>query len=187
MKKIPHISLTQIPNSMRKIILGLIFSLVIQGLNAQDKKCVCCTESHQEFNFWIGDWTVYDIKGKIVGYNTILKLYDQCVLQEQWKAVGQNRGTSYNYFDLKDKTWNQTWIDNSGYSLALKGGLKDGKMILKSQILNGNQGKFYNQITWTPNKDQSVTQVWEIFTEEGKRLQEAFRGIYKKNVKTEKN
>lgn len=65
MKKIPHISLTQIPNSMRKIILGLIFSLAILGLNAQDKKCACCTESHREFNFWIGDWTVYDVIGNI--------------------------------------------------------------------------------------------------------------------------
>ncbi len=57
-------------------------------------------------------------------------------------------------------------------------------MILKSELLEGAKGKYFNQITWTKNRDGSVTQVWNIFNEKNKKTQEAFRGIYKKTVKT---
>ena len=57
-------------------------------------------------------------------------------------------------------------------------------MVLKSELLDGQKGKYYNQITWTKNEDGSVTQIWNIFNEKNKMTQEAFRGIYKKSVKT---
>ena len=69
--------------------------------------------------------------------------------------------------DLTDKSWNQVWVDNSGYSLVLKGNLSNGSMILKSKLQKGDNGDFYNRVTWTPNKDGSVTQLWEILSTEG--------------------
>lgn len=158
----------------------------MQNVMAQQEKqlCPCCTEPYRSFDFWIGDWKVYDINGKVVGKNTIVKQYDNCVLLEKWTSSGVNRGTSYNYYNKKDATWNQVWIDNSGFSLVLKGNYKNGKMVLKSKLLNGKNGKYYNQITWTKNPDGTVTQVWDIFDEKNKKVQEAFKGIYKKIVKT---
>ena len=35
-------------------------------------------------------------------------------------------------------------------------------MILKSQLLDGKKGKYYNQITWVKNEEGSVTQIWDI-------------------------
>lgn len=167
---------------MKKIIVFILFVSFIQ-INAQNTNhdnCKCCTEKHQEFDFWIGDWKVYDTNGKVVGTNKISKLYGNCVLREEWSSTGGNNGTSNNYYNLVDNTWNQVWIDNSGFSLVLKGGLVDGKMILKSELIQGKKGKYYNQITWMPNKDGSVTQVWEYYKEDGSLIQEAFKGIYKK-------
>jgi len=171
---------------MKKVILLLTILFFVQNLVAQveKKQCPCCSESHSSFDFWIGDWTVYDVNGKVVGYNTIEKQYDNCVLQEKWTSSAKNKGTSYNYYDEKDSTWNQVWVDNSGFSLTLKGNYSEGKMILKSELVEGQKGKYYNQITWTKNEDGSVTQVWNIFNEKNKMTQEAFRGIYKKSVKT---
>ena len=104
-----------------------------------------------------------------------------CVMQENWESkVGPSKGTSYNYVDKNDNTWNQVWIDNAGFSLVLKGNLMDGKMVLKSDLLKGKQGDYYNRVIWTPNSDGSVTQVWDYLNKKGKVIQEAFRGIYKK-------
>ena len=103
-------------------------------------------------------------------------------IRYQWKSSGQEHHC--NYYNKKDATWNQVWIDNSGFSLVLKGNYKNGKMVLKSKLLNGKNGKYYNQITWTKNPDGTVTQVWDIFDEKNKKVQEAFKGIYKKIVKT---
>lgn len=171
---------------MKKIIshICLLFFVQLNFSQVNNQTCACCNEANNLFDFWIGDWTVYDINGKIIGKNSITKIYDNCVLQEKWTSLGKNRGTSYNYYNKKDNTWNQIWIDNSGYNLVLKGNYLNGKMVLKSELKQGSKGKYYNQITWTKNNDGSVTQIWNILDEKNKMLQEAFRGIYKKSVKT---
>lgn len=167
-----------------KILYILLFAVSFTQLNGQNSEsndCKCCTEHHDDFDFWIGDWTVYNTNGKIVGTNKISKLYDKCVLREEWQSKSTNKGTSNNFYNPQDGTWNQVWVDNSGFSLFLKGGLEDDKMVLKSELLEGKNGNYYNQITWTPNNDGSVTQLWEYYKEDGTLIQQAFKGIYKKD------
>ncbi len=169
---------------MTRILTFLTLSIglfLVQSIDAQTKKAPCDTQKHKEFDFWEGSWNVYDTKGTLIGENNLIKMHSGCVMQENWVSkAGPSRGTSYNYVDLKDNTWNQVWVDNSGFSLVMKGNLIDGKMVLKSKLLKGKQAEYYNRITWTPNKDGSVTQVWEVVSDQDKVLQEAFRGIYKK-------
>ena len=165
---------------VRLSVLFLLFFSINQ-LQSQTQNAPCNTEKHQEFNFWLGDWNVYDVKGTLIGTNKILKMQNNCVMQENWESkASSNTGTSYNYVDKVDNTWNQVWIDNSGFSLVLKGNLKDGSMILQSKLVKGQKQDYYNRVTWTPNKDGSVTQVWDYVSTRGKVIQEAFRGIYKK-------
>ena len=165
------------------IRISALFLLLFIGtsMHSQTKKAPCDTPKHNEFNFWVGDWNVYDTAGKLIGTNKILKMQSNCVMQENWESkASSNKGTSYNYVNLANNTWNQVWVDNSGFSLVLKGNLKDGSMVLESEVLKGQQGEYFNRVTWTPGKDGSVTQVWEYLTPKGKLIQEAFRGIYKK-------
>ena len=167
------------------LALALLSYIPSQGQEAVKPSCPCCTEAHEAFDFWLGNWTVYGEDGKILGKNTISKenTYSNCLVKEVWTGTGISRGTSYNYFNRTDKTWNQVWVDNSGFSLTLKGNRVGDSMVLKSELLTGENGKYYNQITWQLNEDESVTQTWELFNEEGKLIQQAFKGIYKKTVK----
>ena len=167
------------------LALVLLSHMTSQAQDSNTSKCPCCTEAHQAFDFWLGDWTVYGEDGKVLGKNIILKdpNYSNCVITEAWSGTGISRGTSYNYFNRSDKTWNQVWIDNSGFSLTLKGNRVGNSMVLKSELVTGQKGKYYNQITWQLNEDESVTQTWELFDEQGKMIQQAFKGIYKKTVK----
>ena len=149
-------------------------------LNAQPD-CPCCTEWHKQFDFWIGEWEVYDTAGTRLGENTITKLEDNCLLSEHWVGAKGYTGRSYNFFNTKDSTWNQLWLDNAGGHLKLNGRLIGEKMILKSELLKGQQVDwYYNQITWTPLKDGAVEQLWEIFDKENSLIMVAFKGIYRK-------
>lgn len=153
-------------------------------MTTQSKKsnqCNCCTEKHQQFDFWLGNWNVYNADGKLIGINTITKNYGDCMLKEEWESTGSNRGTSTNYYNKNDDSWNQVWVDNSGYNLVLKGALTDGRMVLKSEIVKGKNSEYYNQITWIPNDDGTVTQLWEQFKADGTLIKEVFKGVYKKN------
>jgi hypothetical protein len=165
--------------------LTVFFLLMLSAyLSAQnDNPCPCCSESYRSFDFWIGDWTVYNTKGEVIGTNRIIKMQNGCVLQENWKAANNiNTGTSYNYFDRGDSTWNQLWISSTGNILKLKGNIdSNGNMVLKSKLINSPKGNYYNQIIWSLNEDNSVTQQWDILNEKGELIKDAFKGIYRKN------
>jgi len=164
---------------MKKVI-PLLFLLFTFLNSFSQSDCSCCTEVHQQFDFWVGSWIVYDTTGKEVGRNTIKRIEDQCALMEEWKGGGGSTGSSINYFNSSDSSWNQVWVDNQGNVLELKGGMKGNSMVLRSELIKGKQGTYYNQIKWTPHEDKSVRQVWKIHNKEGQELRTLFIGIYRK-------
>ncbi|MCM8569350.1 hypothetical protein NE848_08165 [Gramella jeungdoensis] len=157
-----------------------IFLFIPITLISQNNDCACCTPAHEQFDFWVGNWEVFNEKGKKIGENLIEKLEDNCILSENWEGEKGGSGKSFNYYDPADSTWNQLWISNSGNILKLKGEGKPDKMILKSEPVKGEKGNYYNKITWTKNPDGSVTQLWELYDLQGNLLNEAFKGIYRK-------
>jgi hypothetical protein len=160
------------------ILITLSFSSA-----AQKDPCNCCSDQHKQFDFWVGEWEVYDHRDTLVGKNTILKLQGNCLLQENWTSKTMT-GTSYNWYNQTDSTWNQVWVDNQGYQLELKGKFRNGRMVMKSKLLKGqNVDRYYNQISWEAKQDGSVVQIWEIYDKENKLIREIFRGIYKRKTR----
>ena len=165
---------------MKKLLLVFL----ILGINAHlmaQSNCNCCTPNHRAFDFWAGDWEVFDSTGTKVGENLIYKVERNCVLNEHWTSVRGGTGRSYNYYDPADSTWNQIWLDSWGSNLVLKGKPEGNKMILKSELLPGEKIDWYaNRITWTSNEDGSVTQTWDVLDKNDKIISVAFKGIYKR-------
>lgn len=157
------------------LLLVLPFSILAQS------DCPCCTEQHAEFNFWIGDWIVYDTSGNVIGENRIVQLEDKCIINENWTGSEGGTGRSFSYYNSTDNTWNQLWLDNKGSHLVLKGEAKEKKMVMSSALVKGEKlGLYKNRITWTLNEDGSVTQQWDYLDKNGDVLSVAFLGIYKK-------
>lgn len=166
-----------------KTVLFLL-SLMVSAMSYAQNNTGCNYLQSNQFDFWVGNWNVYDTLGNKVGENRIEKQYENCVLQENWISSTVNKGTSYNYFNPVDTTWNQLWLDNQGSILNLKGSFKNNKMVLKSELIPGQKVAFYyNQISWSKNTDGSVNQVWEIFDEKDNFLQLAFFGVYRRKAK----
>ena len=162
---------------MRKYILATLI-LFYLNVGAQEK-CNCCEEEQLAFDFWVGQWHVTDPNGKHVGNNTIEKVENGCILKENWTSATQGfTGTSYNFYNKQTKQWEQLWIDNSGNHLKLKGTPVDNSMVLASEPFEREDGKTYlNRITWTPNQDGTVRQLWEVL-QEGAVVNTVFDGIY---------
>lgn len=170
---------------IRVIVYTTIFIITafFSMANAQTKTTIpCSSPEYAQFNFWVGNWDVYNTDNKLIGRNHVKQVPNACAIQENWSSeTSKSQGTSYNYYNKTDNTWNQLWIDNTGFSLNLKGHYKDNVMTLKSELIKSEKGNFYNQITWTKNSDGSVTQVWDYLDENHQKLKEVFRGIYKKH------
>ncbi len=119
---------------MKNILNIIILLFLCNTLFAQisQKQCICSTNEYKQFDFWLGEWEVFNQKGVKVGENKIITMQDSCVIQENWTSSGQT-GTSYNFYNKVDSTWNQTYIDNLGTVIELKGTFQNNKMTLKSE------------------------------------------------------
>jgi tetratricopeptide (TPR) repeat protein len=95
----------------------------------------CQTSEFRQFDFWIGDWSVENPAGQKVGDNLVTREQDGCVLIEHWKGRGIETGTSFNYYDIRDKKFHQLYLDNSGNAGAfppMAGVLVGNKMVMVS-------------------------------------------------------
>jgi hypothetical protein len=128
-------------------------------------------EAHQ-FDFWIGEWEVTGPKGRIAGTNRIEAIAKGRGLLENWTSAGGGDGKSLNTYNPTKKQWQQFWVGADGSVLELSGGLDaKGNMVLADAT---------NRITWTPNADGSVRQLWESTKDGGKTWTIAFDGTYRK-------
>ena len=167
--------------SMLKVELILLFlcASILSSAQVSKPQCSCCSDDHLQFDFWVGSWSVSDTLGNPIGKNRVEKIQSGCVLMENWTSANMT-GTSYNYFDAADSTWNQLWLDSNGGQLKLKGGLINDEMVLKSELIQGKKSLYYNQLSWKENDDKSVTQTWKVFDKNDQLLQLIFLGIYKR-------
>ncbi|CCQ11603.1 hypothetical protein PALB_25040 [Pseudoalteromonas luteoviolacea B = ATCC 29581] len=140
----------------------------------------CNDEQYRHFDFWLGEWQVYTPDGKLVGTNIIEASHQGCVLRESYRATSGYTGESVNIFDKSRGVWHQSWVDSSGLLLQLEGGF-DGESMVLSGASIGQSGQAVTQkITWTPQVDGSVRQLWEMKGVEG-NWQILFDGKYVRN------
>ncbi len=169
---------------MRFNLLIFIALAFICYSNAQEASCACCTDKHQEFSFWEGEWEVSLPNGTKAGENSINRIQDKCILEENWvSATLGYTGTSHSFYNSFKQQWEQLWIDNKGASLHLKGHKTGNKMILSTdEAVNKDGNKFVNRLTWIQNSDGTVRQLWEVITqtESGEKISIAFNGLYRR-------
>jgi hypothetical protein len=170
-------------------LLGVLSFTVLSFTNAvaadapaPAKKPPACTatEFHQ-FDFWIGQWDVTNPQGKPAGRNRIEAVLDGCAISEQWSGASGTMGRSYSAWDANNKRWTQHWVDTDGLVLFISGAFADGRMVMSGDLVDPASGKHSPQrVTWTPNADGSVRQLWESSTDEGKTWTVAFDGLYRR-------
>jgi hypothetical protein len=163
-----------------KYLVATILFFLLKNLMAQQTPCI--SPQVHEFDFWIGDWAVYKMgTDTLVGYNTIEPIEGGCALKENYRALKQGyTGTSLNKYHFTKRKWQQMWVDNSGLSLVLEGGLKDGNMIMEGEQLAFDfKTMVKNRITWFNNSDKSVRQLWEQSRDGGISWTRVFDGMYK--------
>ena len=164
-------------NARKPTLCKLIVLLIASATAPLAIAGPCDDAAYHGFDFWLGEWQVRTADGKVAGTNRIEREYDGCVLHERYTTSRGYAGESLNTFDSGRKLWHQTWVDNSGTLLLLDGALRDGKMMLEGQTAGADAKVTRHRITWTPNADGSVRQLWES-TDANGQWTIAFDGLY---------
>ena len=140
----------------------------------------CATDqAFQQFDFWVGEWEVFDLKGTKQGENRITKTENGCLLIERWTSARGNTGQSYNFYDPVTGKWRQVWV-SQGMSIDYEGGLNAaGAMVLEGEIHYHNRRAFPFRGTWSRQADGSVRQHFDQFDPATKKWTAWFTGIYR--------
>lgn len=147
----------------------------------------CTDPAYRQFDFWIGEWNVTS-NDQPAGTNSIQPVHGGCALEENWQGSGAGgiSGSSFNIYDRANDSWHQTWVDASGTLLQLDGGLVDGAMVLSGERpAQDGSGMATHRITWTPNPDGTVRQLWEA-TRDGEAWTVLFDGLYTRKPGSDK-
>ena len=151
-------------NSLQ-VALCTAFSLFGAAAHAAD---ACGASDYRQFDFWLGEWVVHTVDGKLAGTNRIAREYGGCVVHERYSTDRGYTGESLNTYDAGRKVWHQTWVDSDGTLLVLEGGLRGTSMVLEGATVDADGKMTKHRITWTPNADGSVRQHWESTDEQGR-------------------
>lgn len=122
----------------------------------------CDEPVHAAFDFWVGEWNVYDASGGYQGHNRITRTDGGCVVREEWASASGGTGFSLNFVDLQAGQWRQIWVSRQ-FQIDYSGGLDAaGAMTLLGEIrYAGQAGGMPFRGVWTPLEDGRVRQHFE--------------------------
>lgn len=160
------------------IMFGFISQHSLQSQNAATPKSPCLTnDAYRQFDFWIGEWDVYQ-NGTLAGKSKIEIILDSCIISENWYSASSGyKGKSYNYYDPVTGSWHQTWVDNFGGGLEFQGKKDKEKLEFKGVSVDKEGEKTYYRMTYFLRKDKNVRQLWEQSTDQEKWTN-LFDGLY---------
>jgi hypothetical protein len=71
----------------------------------------CAATSYRQFDFWAGDWDVFDVGSPIqVAHAKVDLTLDGCVLREDYQGTDGHKGQSFTIYDVSRKVWHQSWV-----------------------------------------------------------------------------
>jgi hypothetical protein len=109
----------------------------------------CDTPQHHQFDFWVGEWQVFDARTRqLVALDRVEKHSQGCIIQQNmtfltdlYRRPGVKyrlAGIGVNRFD--GEAWLQMWADNQWGAIFLRGSLDaHGAMVLVSVIPSRNR------------------------------------------------
>lgn len=157
---------------MRKLLFTTSITLFAFVVIAQKP---CSRPEFRQFDFWIGEWEAFGVKGAKAGDSKISVILDSCVILEEWTSANAQQGLiytgkSFNSYNAATKQWQQTWTDNTGNTTEfLRGEGSNGKIIYYADKVTGSKGEtFMRRLTFTRLSEDKVRQFGELSNDGGK-------------------
>jgi hypothetical protein len=121
----------------------------------------CSEKGFHQFDFWIGEWDVFDFGGSApVATATITPVQDGCGLREQYRGAEGGGGESLTMYDPNTNLWRQAWVSNRGQIVIIEGGLHDGSITLSGPEYGGTAGRLVRG-SWMPAEGGAVRETAE--------------------------
>jgi len=165
-----------------RTVYAFVLIAGIQGLamsevdSANLKPHSCPTPEHRNFDFWIGDWDVFDVGGSAkVAYARVDRILEDCVIREQYAGIDGHKGQSLSSYDASTKIWRQNWVTNRGENLIIEGTFQNGEIVLSGK--DQTKGVLTRTI-WKPTSE-GVRETAMMSSDNGKVWKPGFDLIFR--------
>ena len=157
-----------------KIFLNLGIIILLFSVTGNSQKLPCSQPVYRQFDFWIGEWEAFGIKGNKAGDSKISLIIDSCVILEEWTSAALQQGLryagkSFNTYNSEVKQWQQTWTDNTGNTIFYTEGIfEDNKIIYKTAPFKISKDTLaVRKLTFFNIEKNKVRQLGEISKDNG--------------------
>jgi len=148
----------------------------------------CEGSEYHRLDFWIGEWTVVDAAGHVVGTNRIQKTLKGCAVEENWTEPSGAEGKSLFYYWPPERRWKQVWVTDAATVL---GGVKekrelptaDGGMRFQGELVDRDR-IILDRTTLTPLGGGRVRQLIETSIDGGTTWKAQFDAVYERTTRS---
>jgi hypothetical protein len=140
----------------------------------------CETSAYHQFDFWIGEWDVFNPAGQKIGESAITREEAGCLIVEHWKSAKGGQGQSYNFFDPSRGQWRQVWVSAGELTDYAGNPNAKGEMVLEGDLQQAGGYGGRSRGTWTANADGTVRQRFENYDTAKSDWVENFNGLYRR-------
>src|SRR5262249_11725352 len=131
------------------------------------------------FDFWIGEWDVFNRAGTKVGDSRIDLILKDCTILENWTGTAGGSGKSFNSYNPLLKKWQQFWTADAGNTIYFVGEGGNGVMRLRADA-KANGLPSDRRLTFTKLPEGKVRQHSERSTPDGWTTEYDFTYVPKK-------
>lgn len=141
------------------------------------------TEAETAMHFWVGEWDCYSTgTGVLAGTNTLAFRVGDKVVHESWASAGDEfAGESWNVYNRKTNTWEQTWVDSLGSRLFIAAKCNDdsveGLMFEGENVIPGT-GPVLTRMHVRPAEGGRVLQTGFVSRDDGQTWSQQYELIY---------
>lgn len=143
---------------------GVLLALAALGAGVPAREAVaaqpdidpCDTPQSHQFDFWVGDWRVFDAKtAQMVAFDHVEKLAHGCIVQQNLTLITdlyRRPNVAYRLFGIgvnrfDGERWLELWADNQWGAIALSGKPEGGKAMVMTTLI--------------PSRNRDLRLVWE--------------------------
>jgi Tetratricopeptide repeat len=123
----------------------------------------------KKFDFWVGEWNVYNPQDQKTGDSKIEKILNGAVILENWTGVNGYTGKSFNHYDMNNEKWVQYWIDQNSSSIYFEGNYDSTKnaIVFYSYDHAKDESPYIRMLTFFDIAPDTVRQFSQRSTDKG--------------------
>ncbi len=171
-------------NRLNKLFLiNFLFASILIAQNTTLNQPVPLPAESRQFDFWVGEWEVFNHQNKKAGESIIEKILRHAVILENWTGASGYVGKSFNHFNKEKGKWIQYWVDQNSDPILFEGNYDETQkaMIFFSyDHAKDKENPYIRKLTFYNLDPNTVRQFSQQSSDEGKTWNVEYDFTYKR-------